>query len=114
MMKQLTYCVIVAMSITLSFSGGKPCCNKKATKNPVACKFNQAAIGEDKNPVEGLTADAKNGDQKSYKCNISAGNQCAKSTKKSWWKFWTKESSENCPCKQVAVTKTLLQQEISQ
>ena len=86
------------MSISLAFSGGKPCCNKKAAKNAVACKFNQAAIGTGKATAGELIAETTDGDQKSYKCNIDTGNQCSKGTKKSWWKFWVKKSSNSCHC----------------
>ena len=86
------------MSISLAFSGGKPCCNKKATNNAVACKFNQASIGADKYIAGELLAETTDGDRKSYKCNIGTGNQCANSVKKSWWKFWVKKSSKTCPC----------------
>ena len=86
------------MSISLAFSGGKPCCNKKAAKNAVACKFNQAAIGADKDIAGELIAETIDGDQKSYKCNIDTGNQCTNNVKKSWWKFWVKKSSKTCSC----------------
>jgi len=103
-MKRLIYCVIITMSISLVFPGGKPCCNKKSGKNVVACKFNQAAIGENKDIPVGLTMENEGGDPKSYKCSTDSENQCAKKTKKTWWKFWAK-SNINCPCKQASSVK---------
>ena len=32
--------------LSFAFSGGKPCCNKKASGNAVSCKFNRTTIGE--------------------------------------------------------------------
>ena len=104
-MKQLIYCMIIAMSISLVFSGGKPCCNKKAGKNTVSCKFNQAAVDVYKDGVGELTRETIDRDQKFHKCNIADGSKCAKITKKHWWKFWKKESPNNCPCKQAIATK---------
>ena len=101
-MKRLVYCVIIAMSISLAFSGGKPCCNKKAGKNTVSCKFNQAKIANDTGDTDKLTAkEAIDGNQRLSKCCFDTGNQCAKGTNKPWWKFWVKKSSQNCPCKQT-------------
>ena len=110
-MKQLIYCIIIAMSISLAFPEGKPCCNKKAGKNAVACKFNHAAIGAEKNVADELTAEeATDGDQKSFTCNRAKGSQCAQScAKKPWWKFWAKKSTKNCPCRQADITETILQ-----
>ena len=109
-MKRLIYCIIIAMSMSLAFSGGKPCCNKKAGKNAVACKFNHAAIGAEKDTADKLTAKTADGDQKSVTCNRARGSQCAKScANKPWWKFWAKKSTKNCPCKQADVTETIQQ-----
>ena len=97
------------MSISLAFSGGKPCCNKKASKNSVACKCNQAAIGVEKDAAGNLTAKTAGGDQKSVTCNRARGSQCAKNcAKKPWWKFWAKNSTKSCPCRQADVTEDLL------
>ena len=88
-MKRLIYCIIIAMSISLAFSLGKPCCNKKAGKNAVSCKFNHAAIGADKDVAEELTAETADWEQKSLKCNRTSGSKCSTScAKKPWWKFW--------------------------
>ena len=43
-MKRVICFIILAMSLTLVFSQGKPCCKNKAGKGKVACKFNQANI----------------------------------------------------------------------
>ena len=102
-MKQLIYCVIIAMGISLAFSLGKPCCNKKAGKNAISCKFNQAAIGEDKDAAEGLQNGTSDGNQQSNKCSAGTGNQCSKSVNNPWWKFWAKKSSISCPCKQAGI-----------
>ena len=47
-MKRLVYFMIISMSLSLAFSGGKPCCNKQASKNTVSCKFNHVAKGKNK------------------------------------------------------------------
>ena len=95
--KRLICYMIIAMSISLAFSGGKPCCNKKAGENAVNCKFNQATLEIDKE-TEG---EASVGGQIAYKCCTDTGNQCFKSTNKPWWKFWVKKSTKNCACKQA-------------
>ena len=95
--------------MSLAFSGGKPCCNKKASKNAVACKFNHAAIGVEKDAADELTAETTDRDQKSFTCNSAKGSKCAQSfAEKPWWKFWAKKSTKNCPCKQADVTETIL------
>ena len=97
------------MNISLVFSGGKPCCNKKSGNNTVTCKFNHVAIGAEKDAVEELTTANAEGDQKSFTCNRTKGSKYAQScAEKPWWKFWEKKSTKNCPCKQ-AVTETILQ-----
>ena len=96
--------------MSLAFPGGKPCCNKKAGNNTVACKFNPAAIGTEKDVADELTAEATDGDQKSFSCNRAKGSKCSQScAKKPWWKFWVKKSTKNCPCRQADVTEALLQ-----
>ena len=87
------------MSISLAFSSGKPCCNKKTSKKAVSCKFNHTVIEADKNAVEELIGETKYGPQTSFKCNADTGNQCAKSANQPWWKFWAKKSSKDCLCK---------------
>ena len=105
-MKLLIYFVIIAMSVSISFSGGKPCCNKKKGKNAVSCKFNKVTtIGADKDAVEKLTSETIDENKNSYKCSTDAGNQNAKCAKEPWWKFWAKKSNNNCPCKQSEVVE---------
>ena len=97
--------------MSLAFSGGKPCCNKKAGKNAVACKFNHAAIGAEKDTADKLTAKTADGDQKSVTCKRARGSQCANScANKPWWKFWVKKSTKNCSCRQADVPEDLLEE----
>ena len=96
--------MIMAMTISLSFSGGKPCCNKKAPKNAISCKYNHAAVEKDKDIFGELTDLDSEGSLKAHKCNTANRSNCAKScSKKPWWKFWSKESIKNCTCKQAVV-----------
>ena len=106
-MKQIIYVIIIAFSISLAFSQGKPCCNKKAGKKTVSCKFSHVASDTDKDlPAELTSEESQVSSKKIYKCNTANESQCAKScTKKTWWKFWAKKSAKNCPCKQADVTK---------
>ena len=90
------------MSISLAFSGGKPCCNKKAGKNVVSCKFNHTALGTDKDISGKLTTENSEGSPKACKCAIANGSKCAK---KPWWKFWVKNSTKNCACNQAVTTE---------
>jgi hypothetical protein len=109
-MKRLIYCIIIAIGMSLAFSGGKPCCNKKAGNIAVACKFNHVAIGVEKDAAEELTAETADGDQKSFICNRAKGSKCAqRCAEKPWWKFWAKKSTKNCPCRQADITETILQ-----
>ena len=95
------------MSISMAFSLGKPCCNKKAGKNAVSCKFNHVAIGADKDVAEELTEKTADWDQKSLQYNRANGSKCSTScANKPWWKFWAKKSQNNCPCKQADAIKT--------
>ena len=104
-MKRLIYCIIIAMSISLAFSQGKPCCNKKAGKNVVSCKFNHVTLGTDKDILGELTTGDSEGSSKSYKCNAAYFSKWAKcDANKPWWKFWAKKS--NCPCRQADATET--------
>ena len=91
------------MSISLAFSGGKPCCNKKKNKNTVSCKFNHSEIKIDQDISRELTDEGLTGLPKVQKCKSSDGSKCTSNTKKPWWKFWKKKSSKNCPCKQTYV-----------
>jgi hypothetical protein len=102
-MKRLIFCIIIAMCISIACAGAKPCCNKKANKKAISCKFNQASIEKDENIVREFAAESKKDGEKSYKCNVEKGQQCKVSAKKPWWKFWAKETG-NCPCKQAQAT----------
>lgn len=106
-MKRLTYCTIIIISIALAFSASKPCCNKKASKSKTSCKFNQAAIEDNKDFKKELASDSINDEQQSFKCNTANKNsqcsisQCSISETRPWWKFWGKKSTLICPCKQA-------------
>ena len=91
------------MSTSLAFSGGKTCCNKKAGKNVVSCKFNHTAFGTDKDIFGKLPTGNSENSPIACKCTTTDGSQCAK---KPWWKFWVKNSTKkNCSCKQVVTTE---------
>ena len=95
------------MSISLAFSGGKLCCNKKTGKNTVSCKFNHAAIEADKDVAGELKEETADWDQKALQSNKANVGKCATSCAKApWWKFWAKKSQKNCPCKQANTAKT--------
>ena len=83
-MKKVIYFTILAMSLTLVFSQGKPCCKKKAGKGKVACKFNQANI--DANKVDNIVVDGT----QTIAAAIDNKN-CANCTKAPWWKLWGKK-----------------------
>ena len=104
-MKRLIYSLIIALSISLAFSAGKPCCNKKAGKNTTSCKFNQVKIEANKDMIGELDVKSTTGYQKSYKCSNN-GNQCEMSSKRTWWKFWAKKTTNNCPCKKAHAVTT--------
>ena len=95
----------------MAFSQGKPCCNKKAGKKTVSCKFNHVVTDKDKEISSELTPEGSQVSSKiTYKCNTADGSLCAKSyTKKPWWKFWAKKSIQNCPCssKKAEATKAV-------
>ena len=101
-MKRLTCCIIIIISITLAFTASKPCCNKKAGKSTTSCKFNQTAIEDNKDFKRELESESINDGKKAIKCNTANGNsQCSMSQTKPWWKFWVKKSTNACPCKQA-------------
>ncbi len=98
-MKQLTYYIIIACSISLAFPQGKPCCNKKA-KNTVSCKFNHTAIAKEKNVSDKLTSNYEKSLPSSSN-KVGHETACAKECGKNpWWKFWVKKAV--CPCKAEA------------
>ena len=108
MMRRIIFCVIIAMSISLAFSAGKPCCNKKAGKKVVSCKFNHTALKVDQDLSGELTTLGSDNFPQAYKCNTADGSKCAKSgAKKTWWKFWAKKSQKNCPCKQATAEEAV-------
>ena len=109
-MKKITFCIIISISMSVAFSANKKCCNKKAGKNPIACKFNQANIEENKSFKKELSPEFLDENQATYKCNATnkcnaanGKNQCSMDSKKPWWKFWAKKSINNCPCKQAQI-----------
>ena len=102
-MKRLIYCLIIVMSTSLAFSGGKPCCNKKVGKNVVTCKLNHTDLVIDKDISKKLiTTGNSERPPKACKSTTTDGSKCAK---KSWWKFWVKNSTKNCACKQAVATE---------
>ena len=94
-MKRVIYLIILAMSLTLVFSQGKPCCKNKSGKGKVACKFNRANIdvNKDGTVIEDGTQIAAAGVQ----CPLSAQNtsinknNCTNYAKSPWWRFWGKK-----------------------
>ena len=101
-MKRLVYFMIISMSLSLAFSGGKPCCNKKVGRNVVSCKFNHTDLVIDKDISGKLTTGNSERPSIACKCTTADGSKCAK---KSWWKFWVKNSTKNCACKQAVATE---------
>ena len=94
-MKRVIYLIIFAMSLTLVFSQGKPCCKNKSYKGKVACKFNRANIdlNKDGTVAEDGTQIAVAGIQ----CPLNVQNtsinkkNCTNCAKSAWWKFWGKK-----------------------
>ena len=105
-MKKITFCIILLLTCSLSFSAKKPCCNKKAGNKQISCKTNQANIENDKNVNQNFDSEIVNDPNtikcnKANKCNNSKlENQCLADSKKPWWMFWKKQSNASCPCKQ--------------
>ena len=93
-MKRYIYFIIIAISLTLVFSQGKPCCKNKTCKGKISCKFNQAAIGTDKDAAGELTAETTDGNQKSLESKVGSSKCDKRCTNKPWWKFWVKK--KNC------------------
>ena len=97
-MKRVIYFIILAMSLTLVFSQGKPCCKNKARKGKVSCKFNQTNIDANK---DGAVTEA--GSQVKTTAvlqwplsaqNISIDKKnCTNCSNAPWWKFWSKKKS---------------------
>ena len=99
-MKLLIYSLIIVMSTSLAFSGGKPCCNKKVGKNVISCKFNHTDLVTDKDKPGKLTTGNSEKPPLTCKSSTADGIKCAK---KPWWKFWTKKNTKTCPCKKETV-----------
>ena len=113
------------MSLTLVFSQGKPCCKNKSGKNKVSCKFNSAKIdakGDGAIDAKGLQLTSNTGVKcpnksgctgctcsKSLKTNSTNQKKCDSCANDKWWKFWTKKTTTNCPCKQTDVTNDVLE-----
>ena len=98
-MKRSAYFIILAMSITLVFSQGKPCCKNKIGKGKVSCKFNQANIDIKKDGIitdEWAQSTGKTGVQCPNSANINSIDlkKCSGCKSTPWWKFWAKK--KNC------------------
>ena len=95
-MKRFIYFIILAMSLTLVFSQGKPCCKNKAGKGKVSCKFNQATIDAAK---DGIVTDKLTQTQgntvvqcpNSANINFADQKKCNGCKSAPWWKFWVKK-----------------------
>ena len=101
-MKQTVYLIILAISFSLAFTQGKPCCKNKSGKDKVSCKFNQANIDTNKDgiiSIEEAKSTEKSGVQCQYSSNINSSDQkkCSGCNTSPWWKFWAKK--ESCSCK---------------
>ena len=102
-MKKTVYFIILAISFSLAFSQGKPCCKNKSGKGKVSCKFNQANIDTNK---DGIISDeeAKSNEKSGVQCqhssdiNSSIQKQCSGCKTSPWWKFWAKKK-KSCSCK---------------
>ena len=100
-MKKTVYFIILAISFSLMFSQGKPCCKNKSGKGTVSCKFNQANIDTNKDgiiSVEEAKSTEKAGVQCQHSSNINFTDQkkCSNCKTSSWWKFWAKKKSCSC------------------
>ena len=96
-----THFIILAISFTLAFSQGKPCCKNKSGKGTVSCKFNQAKIdAQGKGDVvnEGSLVTSNTGVQcpNSVLTNSSDKKKCGScaNVNVKWWQFWAKK--KNC------------------
>ena len=98
-LKKTVYFIILAISISLVFSQGKPCCKNKAGKGKVACKFNLTDIGAKKDVIisnEETRVTEKSDGKCAYSTNVSSSIQkkCSSCKTAPWWKFWAKK--KNC------------------
>ena len=98
-MKRVLYFIILAMSFTLVFSQGKPCCKNKGGKGKVSCKFNQANIDVNndgtvtENDFQVTTAGGIQCPHAAQNISVEKKN-CVNCVKTPWWKFWAKK--KNC------------------
>ena len=97
-MKRVIYFIILAMSLTLVYSQGKPCCKNKAGKGKVACKFSQANVDANNDGTVTETG-AQVSTTAVVQCPLSAQNisidkkNCTNCSNAPWWKFWEKKKS---------------------
>ena len=93
-MKRIISIIILAMSLTLVFSQGKPCCKNKGGKGKVACKFNQANI--DANNDIKISENGTQVANIAVQCPLNTQNtssnkkNCSNRANAPWWKFWEK------------------------
>ncbi|MBC8255871.1 MAG: hypothetical protein H8E85_01010 [Candidatus Marinimicrobia bacterium] len=94
-MKRVLFLVVLATSLAIVFSQGKPCCKNKAGKGNVACKYNQANIDQNKEGIsEGVDSQVQNA---GVQCPHSAQStsvdkqNCPNHASAPWWKFWGKK-----------------------
>ena len=101
-MQKTVYFIILAISFSLAFSQGKPCCKNKSGKGKVSCKFNQANIDTNKDGIISV-AEAKSTEKAGVQCQHGSDissldqKQCSGCKTSPWWKFWAKKKS--CICK---------------
>ncbi len=105
-MTKTTHFIILAISFTLAFSQGKPCCKNKSGKGTVSCKINHTQIDAKSNGDEvtnGVLSKSIAGVQcpnkpgcTGCKCSKSAvtNAQCDSCANIKWWQFWAKK--KNC------------------
>ncbi len=98
-MKKTMYFIILAISVSLVFTQGKPCCKNKSGKGKVACKFNLTDIGAKEDILisneETINAE-KSGEKGAYSTDVSSSftKKCSGCKTSPWWKFWSKKN--NC------------------
>ena len=98
-MKKTTYFIILAISFSLAFSQGKPCCKNKAGKGKVSCKFNRANIDVNKDGIiseEEVQVAEKSEVKCAYSSDVNSLDQkkCSGCKTAPWWKFWA--TKKNC------------------
>lgn len=94
-MKRVLFFIILAVSFSLSFTQGKPCCKSKSAKGKVSCKIDQANIDLNNDgtiSAEEIRVAEEKGIIYSKTATISNEKQCNGCPKNSpWWKFWAKK-----------------------